>query len=341
VSLLLPLPLVITANAAVGRPWAHHAIGILAGIASGATFLLGALDLAGAGTTSSASGGQASLPVDVGIMVTAVIAAALVVKPVRERVARYLPIDPDNPVHALALVLTVLLLGMQALVIFFTNFASTTQSALTLADLFTQEIPFLILALFGVGIFMRRDAAQAASRLGLVVPAWWQVLLAIAAAPAFFGLGLALHGLGQVVTPDTTRQIDATSHHLFDPLSGPVGVAAVALVPGICEEILFRGALQPRIGLVLTALLFASIHTQYGLSFDALSVFVIAIGLGLIRKYTNTTTSAISHITYNLIVGAITYSQINSAVTVETALILLAAFAIWASRRRPVQNAGS
>src|SRR6266566_10017302 len=69
----------------------------------------------------------------------------------------------------------------------------------------------------------------------------------------------------------------------------------------ICEEILFRGALQPRLGLMVTALLFTSVHTQYSISFDTLTVFVLALGLGLIRKYTNTTTSAITHATFNLI----------------------------------------
>src|SRR4029077_18126131 len=44
---LLPLPLIITANAAVGRRWAHFAVAILAGVSAGITFLLGALDAAG------------------------------------------------------------------------------------------------------------------------------------------------------------------------------------------------------------------------------------------------------------------------------------------------------
>ena len=85
--------------------------------------------------------------------------------------------------------------------------------------------------------------------------------------------------------------MDQTTQHVFAGLDNPLGIAALALFPGICEEILFRGALQPRIGLLATALLFTSIHTQYGISLDALSVLVVALGLGLIRRYTNTTTS--------------------------------------------------
>ena len=332
---LLPLPLVILANFAVGRRWAHIAIGILCGLTAGITFLFGALDLASSGPTAAGAVGHNPLPVDVGIMVTAAVAVVLAAKPVRERVARILPIDPDNPVHAFALVLTVLLLGTQVTSIAFTNLSATPQTPLTVADLVTQETPFLILAAFGVGIFIRRSVAQTVNRLGLVAPAWWHVVLALAAAGVFFALGQAMDALSHAWTPDVARQVDTTTQHLFGGLGGPLGIAAIALLPGICEEVLFRGALQPRIGLILTALLFASIHTQYGLSLDALSVFVIALGLGLIRKFTNTTTSSICHITYNLIVGiGVAGSAIGPVVLIEAVLIGVTAYAIWSNRRR-------
>jgi membrane protease YdiL (CAAX protease family) len=86
----------------------------------------------------------------------------------------------------------------------------------------------------------------------------------------------------------------------------------------------------------VTAVLFTSIHTQYGLSLDALSVLVIAVGLGLIRKYTNTTTSSISHVTYNLLIGVgIAASQVEFAAAFEVVLIAVAAYAIWSNGRRP------
>jgi membrane protease YdiL (CAAX protease family) len=268
-------------------------------------------------------------------MVTAAVAAVLAAKPVRERVARILPIDPDNPVHAFALVLAVLLLGTQVTSIAFTNLSATPQTPLTVADLVTQETPFLILAAFGVGIFIRRNFAQTVNRLGLVAPAWWHVVLALAAAGVFFAFGQAMDVLSHAWTPDVARQVDTTTQHLFGGLGGPLGIAAIALLPGICEEVLFRGALQPRIGLILTALLFASIHTQYGVSLDTLSVFVIALGLGLIRRFTNTTTSSICHITYNLIVGiGVAGSAIGPVVLIEAVLIGVTLYAIWSDRRR-------
>jgi membrane protease YdiL (CAAX protease family) len=336
---------VIAANAAVGRRWAHLAIGILAGVSAGVTFLIGALDLAGAGRAAGGSGTQSPVAVDVGIMVTAAIAAALASKPLRERIARLLPIDPDNPVHALALVLAVLLFGTQVTSIVFTSAGASTQTALTVADLISQELPFLVLAGAGVGLFMRRNLSQAAVRLGLVVPAWWQVVLAVAAAGVFFAFVQGVDWLSQIWTPDVAKQVNSTTQRLFGGLGTPVGIAALALAPGICEEIMFRGALQPRLGIIATALLFTCIHTQYGLSLDALSVFVIAVGLGLIRRFTNTTTSVITHTTYNLIVGlagigvAGSRGEVAIVVAVEVVLVAVSAYGIWSVRRRAAQTA--
>jgi hypothetical protein len=268
-------------------------------------------------------------------MATAVVAAALASKPLRDRVARVLPVDPDNPVHSLALVLAVLLFGTQVTSILFTNLDTSSQPPLALGDLIAQEAPFLVLAAAGVGLFMRRNLAQANVRLGLVVPAWWHVVIALAAAGVFFAFGQAMDALSHAWTPDIARQVDSTTQHLFGGLDNPVGIAALALAPGICEEIMFRGALQPRLGLLATALLFASIHTQYGLSLDALSVFVIALGLGMIRKFTNTTTSMICHVMYNLAVGiGVAASQLDLAVGLEVVLIGVSAYAIWSRRRR-------
>jgi membrane protease YdiL (CAAX protease family) len=330
----MPLPLVITANAAVGKRWASHATAILAGATAGITFLFG-LGLA-SGLIPAGPGGQ-PLGVDVGIMATALVAATLASKPVRERIAHVLPIDPDSPVHTYALVLAVILFGSQVATIAFVDVlvADQTQPPLTLGDLAASEAPFLFLALAGVGLYIRRDAAGAAERLGLTRPTWWHIVIALAAAGAFFALIMGADRLSHAWTPQVAGQVDKTTSHLFGGLGDPIGIAAIALLPGICEEILFRGALQPRIGLLATAVLFTSIHPQYGLSFDALSVFVVAIGLGLIRKYTNTTTSCISHVSYNLLAGiGIANGLIGPAVGVEIGLVALSGYAIWAQMTR-------
>jgi membrane protease YdiL (CAAX protease family) len=310
---------------------------ILAGFTAGLVFLIGALDAAGAGTLT-AGPGENRLPLDLGFMATGLVAAGLASKPVRERTARILPLDPDNPVHAFALVLVVILFGTQVSTIFFTSLALSSQSTIGIGDLVTQDIGLLILAAAGVGIFIRRDGTQVASRLGLVRPAWWHIALGLAAAGAFLGVAQATDELGRTFTPDVYRQLQTTTNQLFGGLvSNPVGVAAIALAPAISEEVLFRGALQPRIGLIATALLFASFHSQYGFSFDTLAVFVIAIGLGLIRKFTNTTTSVISHGGYNLAVAiGITGPNLYYAIALEAVLIAAAGYGIWLGRRRAI-----
>jgi membrane protease YdiL (CAAX protease family) len=266
-------------------------------------------------------------------MATALLAAVLAYKPVRERVSRILPVDPDNPVHAFALVLAVLLVGTQLTSSAFISLSTSTP--LSLADVIAEQLSLLVLALAGVGLFIRRDFVETASRLGLVFPAWWHVVLALAAAGVFFLFGQAMTALSHTLTPDVAKQVDSTTQRLFAALDNPWGIAVIALAPGICEEILFRGAIQPRLGIIATALLFASVHTQYALSLDTLAVFVIAIGLGLIRKFTNTTTSSICHMSYNLLTAiGIASSLMAGAIGIEALLIGVSVYAIWTNRRR-------
>lgn len=270
-------------------------------------------------------------------MVTALIAAMLASKPVRDRAARVLPIDPDSPVHSFALVLAVILLGTQLSSILFAGALAADQalSPLTLGDLISQEVPFLILAAAGVGLYIRRNPSGTIERLGLVFPKWWHVAIALAAAGVFYAFSVLMDWLAHAWTPDIAHQVDRTTQHLFGGLATPVGIAALALAPGLCEEVLFRGALQPRLGLFLTALLFASIHTQYGVSLDALAVFAIAIGLGLIRKYTNTTASCICHVAYNLAVGInIGGVWLGVAIAIELGLVGLSGYAVWSNSHR-------
>jgi CAAX protease family protein len=325
--------MIIAANASVGRTWAGHAAGILTGLLAGSLFLFGAIDYAGAG-----SGDHNPAGVDIGIMVTAIGAAAVASRPVREWAARTLSIDPANPVHSLALALAVILLGTQVSSIAFTDvFASELKApALSIPDLFWQEVPFLVLALAGVGLWVRRGLVQSGSRLGVAVPAWWQMALALSAAGAFFAISLGGDRLSHVLTPSIAAEVDKTTAHLFGAISNdPIGLVALAVLPGICEEALFRGALQPRLGVLLTALLFTAIHTEYGLSIDVPTIFLIAVGLGLIRKYTNTTTSATTHVSYNLLVGFnLTGAVLAGAAAVEVLLIVAVAYALWTRRRR-------
>jgi membrane protease YdiL (CAAX protease family) len=73
-----------------------------------------------------------------------------------------------------------------------------------------------------------------------------------------------------------------------------IGVGA-----GLGEETLFRGAVQPALGIVPTSILFASMHVQYGPSLLLGYIFLLSVGLGLLRRYINTTASFLAHASYN------------------------------------------
>ena len=332
------LPLIITANVAVGKPWAGIATTILSGSTAGAFCLYGLLDITGVVALVSGDLSQAArFGVDAGIIVTGFAAAGFAFRPIRRELAKFLPFDPDNPVHAFAFVLALILFGFSVVQTLFTDVLASLQAqpSLTVADIFFNEVPFLILAIAGVGLFIRRNVGQSAARLGLVRPAWWHIALAFAAVGVFVVFATGMQWLGQSLTPGVSQRVDATTQHVFGQLNTPLGIAAIALLPGLCEDVLFRGALQPRLGLVPTAVVFTSIHTDYGLSLTTLSIFVLAIGLGLIRKYANTTTSCTCHSGYNLLAGiGLGGWLLYAGVVVEVALLALAAFGIWRSRRQ-------
>lgn len=322
---------------------------VITGFFGGAIALLGVLDLAGvpvlASTLASPPSGEWRYGMDWTIIATGFLGAAAAANPVRRLLARVIPIEADNPVHAFALTLAVVLFGGGLALVVFTDMlrAELKQPPLSVADLFWTELPLLILGAAGVGVFMRRDLRATACRLGIVRPAWWHLVLAVAAAGVFTAVAEVMVNLSYQLTPDLAHRVDAASQHVFGALSqDPVSLFLLALVPGVCEDTLFRGALQPRLGLVATAALFASTHTEYGLSVVLLAVFVLAIGLGLIRKYTNTTTSMTCHVTYNLLAGiSIAGAWLYLAIGVEVVLLAVAGYAAWTTARRPAPSTGS
>ena len=61
------------------------------------------------------------------------------------------------------------------------------------------------------------------------------------------------------------------------------------------EEVIVRGMLQPRLGILLSNLYFTALHA-YQYNWDApLSVFVFGLALGLVRKGTSTSVCVIVH----------------------------------------------
>jgi CAAX protease family protein len=336
--LLAPLPAVVLANLGLRETWARAAtFGVAGAIALATAVLLPLFDLALEATDprAAAAAGVQGTPA---LVACGGLAVAVLWPGVRSGLARVFPIDPESPVHLLAVVLTLCLLGLQLQSAFSGVLSQEAGSAqpLTRVDLVLGELPFLLAAFLGVGLFVRRDPRQSLDRLGFAVPAWWHVGLALVAAGAFFAVAVGLDQLGQVLTPGTARQVNSATNRIFGPLTAdPTGVVTIAVAAGVCEEALFRGALQPRLGILWTSLVFASVHTQYGISFDALAVLVLAIGLGLLRRFASTTASTVCHISYDLLTGfGVSTALLPWAGAVEGALIALLLAALVTSQRR-------
>jgi len=87
---------------------------------------------------------------------------------------------------------------------------------------------------------------------------------------------------------------------LFGNLQSPIGALTLGLAAGLGEEVLFRGALQPRFGLLFTTLLFTVSHTQYTVSPALVEIFVVGLILGLVRDRRSTTLAILVHAAYNI-----------------------------------------
>ncbi|HEY1377024.1 MAG TPA: type II CAAX endopeptidase family protein [Gemmataceae bacterium] len=247
---------------------------------------------------------------------------------VRAAAARGLPLDPRSFVHATALasVVSLIVIAFVPLLVLGRPPALDDAATEQMAGQMQQLPPGLILRLTCyvyfwmiagflcfVGFPIARSFGAALRRLGLVAPTWWQVVGAVAGAFALavvmtgvdFGIGRLWQALGW-------PQTDAKK---FEQLMGyaisPAGAVVVGVSAGLSEELFFRGALQPRLGLLLSNLAFAAMHAfQY--SWDALlSVFLIGLVLGVVRKRTNTTTSAIVHGTYDFLLVLASYYQVD------------------------------
>ncbi|HEX6548947.1 MAG TPA: CPBP family intramembrane glutamic endopeptidase [Candidatus Dormibacteraeota bacterium] len=315
--LLLPLPLIVLFNLGQLGRWSSLALfnRLLLWALPALIALYGVLAV-GAGLTLAG----------LGLLLAAIPVLLVQLPAVMRELTRVMPFDAGNQVHRLALVLTVAVVATQLATQLTTDVLAQASSggALGPLDLLLQELPFLLAAVLGVGIWIRRRPPAVAARLGWRWPTWWQVVLGLAAAGAFYAFGNAMDQLSQWLTPHLADRVNVATSRLFGRLDNPLGIATIALAAGVCEEALFRGALQPRLGLIWTAVVFASVHSEYGLSLDTAAVLVLAVGLGLIRRFTNTSASTVTHVTYNALVGAgLGWIGLLPALVLEAALCLL------------------
>jgi uncharacterized protein len=234
-------------------------------------------------------------------------------RPMRQAATRWIPIDPDRVVHAVALQYALFAVVSSALtvVVLPAIISGSGPQELekfsrgTLPSLVGQFVGFVALAALGVGWLVCRDGRATLARLGLTRRfdwRWWLGATAVGLASAWL-----VDAGWRALSPESLAEVSKISEVLFKPLLslGLFGAVLAALIPGISEELLFRGAAQPRFGLLLTALLFMVVHTQYTLSPALAQILAMGLVLGLVRERVNTTTAIAVHATYNFVVFAL------------------------------------
>lgn len=253
--------------------------------------------------------------VGLGMWLPSVFGLALLLPPVRRLAGRILPdFRSTSPVHAIALSYSALILInlLTTLGAGLDNLATMLEQAgpvNLIPSLWAQEMIMALMALIGVGWLTRRKLRDGLRRLAIVRPGPRQVLAGLVVGA---GLGIvvvvlevALAQVGIMNNADVER----LSEQLLGPLiRQPFGVITLGVAAALGEESLFRGALQPRFGLPLTALLFALLHSNYGLTLATAIVFGVGLMLGIVRHRANTTTSMIVHATYNITLGLVAAS---------------------------------
>jgi uncharacterized protein len=223
---------------------------------------------------------------------------------VRNRLSRWLNIDPDSLVHMTALAFVVYQIGLSlaqmALIGSLENLAQA-ELELTVRDVILSEAPLLLFALFGVGLFIRRDGEGVADRLGLDRPTWKQLLAALGIAALLLGFDYVVSLIWQNLDPLGYDVLERVTESLFGGLATVGGALALGLAAGISEELLFRGAVQPKLGLLMATILFSIGHLQYGLTVATAEIFLIGLVLGLVRDRSSTTICIVIHATYNTV----------------------------------------
>jgi membrane protease YdiL (CAAX protease family) len=264
-------------------------------------------------------GGGFRLALIGGLSFLAVVLSALGFLPsVRRWLSRFLPLDPQSFVHTIALVsivATTLLSVIPLLVLqapptleALTNvpeFGEAAAQSTGVSNLVYRLVWAVPGAILAVGYAVRRDLGEALRRLGFVRPTLAQLALGVGVGALLVGVIFALDPainwlwtlLGWPVTDGEAF------NELLEPIlnAGILGAVVLGVVAGVSEELAVRGVLQPRLGIVLSNLLFTAVHAlQY--NWDALLiVFLLGLVFGVLRKRTTTTTSAIAHGVYDLI----------------------------------------
>jgi membrane protease YdiL (CAAX protease family) len=220
----------------------------------------------------------------------------------RKLYALWTPMDAKSAVDMSGLCVVLAIIGFLFVSYVVSPEPVEAGSETTIAAFLVQFLAEIAFAYILVGTLITRTFRQSTARLGLTVPS----LATIGIALAMVVVGLIVVAIGGALTtvfqPDVSRDISRITDELTSDVQNPIGAVLFGLGAGAGEELLLRGAVQPRFGLLTTSVLFGLLHNQYGVSFVLLGIFSMGVILGLERKYLGTTAAIITHAVFNMIV---------------------------------------
>ncbi len=237
------------------------------------------------------------------------------VSPIRRGLARVVPgLDPDSSVHSLALVGAGFLIANSLVSISPEGYAALAEGVVSpsIVDVLAQQLLFVLVAFFGVGLFTsRRRNIALNERLGLVRPTRSQLMMGVRWMLFFVFLQAVIGAVWTLLSPQEAQQLSSLNETLLGDFDTVWEWFLLAAAAGVGEELLFRGALQPVFGIFLTSVVFALSHVQYGFSPATLTVFLLSVVLGVIRKRSNTTVAIFVHAGYNFILGLLSLLAVS------------------------------
>lgn len=226
-------------------------------------------------------------------------------RPVRKGLARVTPLDPTSPIDMAGLSMILIVIAFSSLQLTLSNSGSDGtigSQSVTILSLVINVVTFVAIAYVCVGYRIWRTGQEATQRLGLTMPTVRTVGIALILVVPSFVMSLIGSALTVAFQPSVVDNLQQTMDQMTTGVQNPLGAILLGLSTGVGEELLFRGAIQPRFGIAIASLVWVILHAQYDLTYVLVGLFGIGILLGLERKYLGTTAAIITHASYNVAV---------------------------------------
>jgi hypothetical protein len=166
------------------------------------------------------------------------------------------------------------------------------------AGLWGNLAGLVLLALGAVGFTVRRDLPATLDRLGLAPLRLPDLTPVLGGVVALIAVNAGAEWIQSTWFHDLWVADQRVNRLIAGSLSRPE-ILLLGLSAGFGEEIALRGALQPRLGIFRTSVLFALLHVQYSW-FGMLIIAALGLLLGWIRQRTSTSVAIVVHALYDV-----------------------------------------